>query len=38
MDNGGLPTCYKSVRVGIVYAEAWDETAELLISDEVKES
>ena len=28
----------KSVGDGIVYDEAWDRTAELLISDEIKES
>ena len=38
VDDGSLPTGYKSVGDGIVYDEAWDETAELLISDEVKES
>ena len=37
-DNGGLPTGYNSEGDWIVYDEAWDETAELLISDEVKES
>ena len=35
-DNGGLPTGYKSVGDGIVHDEEWNETAELLISDEVK--
>ena len=38
VDDGGLPTSYKSVGDGIVYDEAWDETAELLISDEVRKS
>ena len=38
VDDGSLPTGYKSVGDGIVYDEAWDKTAELLISDEVKES
>ena len=36
--RGGAPTGYKSVGDGIVYDEAWDKTAELLISDEVQES
>ncbi len=34
VDDGCLPTDYKSVGDGIVYYQAWDETAELLISDE----
>ena len=38
VDHGGLPTGYKSVGDGIVYDQAWDETAELLISDEVRKS
>ncbi len=38
VDDRGLPTGYKYLRDGIVYDEAWDETAELLISDEVRKS
>ena len=38
VDDGGLPTGYRFVGDRIVHDEAWDETAELLISDEVKES
>lgn len=36
VNDGGAPTGYKSVGDGIVYDEAWDETAELLNSDEGK--
>ena len=38
VDDGGLSTGYKSVRDRIGYDEAWDETGELLISDEVRKS
>ncbi len=38
VDDGSLPTGYKSVRDRIGYDEAWDETGELLISDEVRKS
>ena len=34
----GLPTGYKSGGDGIVYDEEWDEAAQLLIGDKVKES
>ena len=37
-DSGSLPTDYKSIGDGIVYDEVWDETAELLISNEVNKS
>ena len=33
-----LPTGYKSGGDGIVYDEEWDEAAQLLIGDKVKES
>ena len=38
VDKGGLPIGYKSLGNGIVYDKAWDETAELLVINEVKES
>ncbi len=37
VDGGDLPTGHKTVGDGIVYDEAWDETAELLVSNEVNE-
>ena len=37
VDGGDLPTGHKPVGDGIVYDEAWDETAELIVSNEVKE-
>ena len=36
IEKGNLPTGYKSLGNWIVYDEAWDETAELLIIDEVE--
>ena len=38
VDDGDLSTGYKSLGDGIAYDEEWNETAELLISDEVNES
>lgn len=38
LDDGGFPTGFKPVGDGLVYDEAWDGTAELLFSDEAKES
>lgn len=35
-EKGNLPTGYKSLGNGIVYDEAWDETAKLLNIDEVE--
>ena len=37
VDGGDLPTGHKTVGDVIVYDEAWDETAELLVSNEVNE-
>ena len=37
VDGGELQTSHKAVGDGIVYDEAWDEKAELLVSNEVKE-
>ena len=37
VDGGDLPTGHKTVGDWIVYDEAWDETAELFVSNEVKE-
>lgn len=36
VEKGSLPTGYKSLGNGIVYDEAWDETAKLLNIDEVE--
>lgn len=36
--DGDLPTGHNSVGDRIVCNEGWDETAELLISDDVKEN
>lgn len=38
INNKHLLTGYKSVRDRIIYDEVWDEKAELLISNKVKES
>ena len=37
VDGGDLPVAYKTFRDGIVYDETWDETAELVVNNEVKE-
>jgi len=36
VEKGSLPTGYKFLGNGIVYDEAWDETAELLNIDEAE--
>lgn len=38
VDDRGLFKGNKSVGDGLVYDEVWDETAELLISDDIKQS
>ncbi len=38
VDDMGLLTGYKSVKNGMIYDEAWDETAELPISVKVRKS